>query len=110
MRAGGNRSKKDFDDVALKILEAWNSIVNPGSKQHEKREDLELKRVFVMGAITTGVESGFVLPEVSLQYQVPRISLVLEYFWAGRELTMLNIGGTGRCVAKGEYASLRGPG
>ncbi|KAL4952841.1 hypothetical protein BDW69DRAFT_185082 [Aspergillus filifer] len=44
VRAGGSRSKTDFDEG-------------------QRRPDFELKRVFVMGAITTGVESGFVLPE-----------------------------------------------
>ncbi|BCS27687.1 uncharacterized protein APUU_60735A [Aspergillus puulaauensis] len=83
VRAGGNRSKKDFDDVALKILETWNSIVNPGSKKGEEREDLELKRVFVMGAITTGVESGFVLPEAGqdaawLKENTPRFEELAE--------------------------------
>ncbi|KAL4962158.1 uncharacterized protein BDV14DRAFT_179107 [Aspergillus stella-maris] len=63
VRAGGSRSKKDFDEVALKILEAWNSIIIPEHENGERRQELELKRVFIMGAITTGVESGFVLPQ-----------------------------------------------
>lgn len=83
MRAGGNRSKKDFDDVALKILETWNSIVNSGSKKDEKRQELELKRVFVMGAITTGVESGFVLPEVSLPDTTYQCSVGMGLGWKG---------------------------
>ncbi|KAL4734610.1 hypothetical protein BDV11DRAFT_197951 [Aspergillus similis] len=59
VRAGPTRSKADFDNVAVQILEAWNRIINPRNERHTERE---LKRVFVMGAITTGLESGFLLP------------------------------------------------
>ncbi|RDW81411.1 uncharacterized protein DSM5745_04968 [Aspergillus mulundensis] len=56
VRSGGSRSKADFDDMALKIQAAWDEIVGTGPEER-------LTRVLVLGAITSGLESGFVLPE-----------------------------------------------
>lgn len=59
VRTGGTRAKEDFDDLTRQILDAWNQIVNADGSREK-----ELKRVFVMGAITTGMENGFFLPKV----------------------------------------------
>jgi F0F1-type ATP synthase assembly protein I len=57
----GQRTKEDFDDLAVKIVEAWNDIVNG---QKAGNEESELKAVFIVGEIVAGVEAGFVLPKV----------------------------------------------
>ncbi|KAE8153089.1 hypothetical protein BDV25DRAFT_137159 [Aspergillus avenaceus] len=59
VRAGGTRTREDFDDLALRISEAWNQTVNGNQKVTKERE---LNRVFIMGAITAGYENGFLLP------------------------------------------------
>ncbi|RJE21906.1 hypothetical protein PHISCL_05751 [Aspergillus sclerotialis] len=59
VRAGGTRKKADFDDLAHQIVDAWDRIIN--SAEEGSREKV-LNRVFVMDAITAGVESGFALP------------------------------------------------
>ena len=58
----GQRSKEDFDDLALKIVDAWNAVVNGTEKP--KDESRELRAVFVVGEIVAGVDAGLVLPEV----------------------------------------------
>ncbi|KAH8423054.1 uncharacterized protein LDX57_000810 [Aspergillus melleus] len=65
VRSGGNRTTSDFEDLARKIESAWNDIVNAGSVKHldkEERKARELNRVFILGAITAGLECGVLLP------------------------------------------------
>ncbi|KAK1145395.1 hypothetical protein N8T08_004270 [Aspergillus melleus] len=65
VRSGGNRTTPDFEDLARKIESAWNDIVNAGCvgqlDKGEKKER-ELNRVFILGAITAGLECGILLP------------------------------------------------
>lgn len=63
VRAGGTRKKADFDDLAHQIQGAWDRIIS--SAEGGSREKV-LNRVFVMDAITAGMESGFALPRVSI--------------------------------------------
>lgn len=72
VRAGGSRTKEDFDDLTRQILDAWNQIVKPDGSREK-----ELKRVFVIGAITTGMESGFFLPKVSIIFSNYAIGIIL---------------------------------
>lgn len=58
----GQRTREDFEDLASKIFDAWNAVVNRSDLS--KDESKELRAVFVIGEIVAGVEGGFVLPEV----------------------------------------------
>jgi hypothetical protein len=58
----GRRTKEDFDDLALQVIDAWNAVVNGGQKPED--ESRELRAVFVIGEIIAGVKAGYVLPEV----------------------------------------------
>jgi hypothetical protein len=58
----GNRTKEEFDDLALRIVDAWNQVVNYGERPKDMRR--ELRAVFVIEEIVGGVEAGLVLPEV----------------------------------------------
>ncbi|KAL4809869.1 hypothetical protein BDV18DRAFT_129775 [Aspergillus unguis] len=60
VRAGGTRTADDFNDLALKLQDIWDKTVNS-----ERSKEKALNRVFVMGAITAGVENGFLLPKAS---------------------------------------------
>lgn len=53
----------DFDDLAQRLLEAWDKVA---TKNGEGSKERQLNAVFVLGAITTGTESGFLLPRVQI--------------------------------------------
>ncbi|KAL4778643.1 hypothetical protein BJX76DRAFT_128293 [Aspergillus varians] len=57
VRTGGSRTTANFDDLAQQVQDAWDRIMVPRASTER-----QLNRVFVMGAITTGVENGFLLP------------------------------------------------
>ncbi len=59
----GQRIKEDFDDLALKIVDAWNAVVD--SAEESEDGSRELRTVFVVGEIVAGVEAGLVLLGVS---------------------------------------------
>ncbi len=59
----GQRTKEDFDDLALKIVDAWNAVVDSAEEPGDGSR--ELRTVFVVGEIVAGVEAGLVLPGVS---------------------------------------------
>lgn len=59
----GNHTKEVFDNLALKIVEAWNAIVNAG--EQPKDQSRQLRTVCVVAEIVAAVEANFVLPEVS---------------------------------------------
>ncbi|BCS16311.1 hypothetical protein ALUC_80518A [Aspergillus luchuensis] len=59
VRTGGTRTMADFDDLAQRLLEAWDKVA---TKNGEGSKERQLNAVFVLGAITTGTESGFLLP------------------------------------------------
>ncbi|XRM42883.1 hypothetical protein ABZX51_006093 [Aspergillus tubingensis] len=59
VRAGGTRTTADFDDLSQRVSEAWGKVVN---KNGEASKERQLNAVFVLGAITTGTENGFLLP------------------------------------------------
>ncbi|PYH75293.1 uncharacterized protein BO88DRAFT_400850 [Aspergillus vadensis CBS 113365] len=59
VRAGGTRTTADFDELAQSVSEAWGKVVN---KNGEASKEKQLNAVFVLGAITTGTENGFLLP------------------------------------------------
>ncbi|GAT22558.1 hypothetical protein RIB2604_01505940 [Aspergillus luchuensis] len=61
VRTGGTRTMADFDDLAQRLLEAWDKVA---TKNGEGSKERQLNAVFVLGAITTGTESGFLLPRV----------------------------------------------
>lgn len=61
VRAGGTRTTADFDDLSQRVSEAWGKVVN---KNREASKERQLNAVFVLGAITTGTENGFLLPRV----------------------------------------------
>ncbi|KAI9039041.1 uncharacterized protein KD926_010025 [Aspergillus affinis] len=55
----------DSTRQSRKIESAWNDIVNIGSvgqTEKGKRKETELNRVFILGAITAGLECGVLLP------------------------------------------------
>lgn len=68
VRGGGPRTTGHLGELAEQILEAWNRIVNAGKKGHGDRE---LKVVTIVGSISAGLESGFVLPPVSILLDDP---------------------------------------
>ncbi|PYH37490.1 uncharacterized protein BO87DRAFT_404524 [Aspergillus neoniger CBS 115656] len=59
VRVGGTRTTADFDDLAQRLSEAWDKVVTKNGGASKERQ---LNAVFVLGAITTGTESGFLLP------------------------------------------------
>ncbi|GFN17071.1 RING/Ubox like zinc-binding domain family protein [Aspergillus tubingensis] len=59
VRAGGTRTTADFDDLSQRVSDAWGKVVN---KNGEDSKERQLNAVFVLGAITTGTENGFLLP------------------------------------------------
>ncbi|BCS04741.1 uncharacterized protein AKAW2_80542A [Aspergillus luchuensis] len=63
VRTGGTRTMADFDDLAQRLLEAWDKVA---TKNGEGSKERQLNAVFVLGAITTGTESGFLLPRVQI--------------------------------------------
>ncbi|PLB45449.1 hypothetical protein P170DRAFT_244236 [Aspergillus steynii IBT 23096] len=76
VRAGGTRTTADFQDLAQKIEDAWNGIVNGGQRGSK---ETELNRVFVLGAITAGLENGILLPTVCLPLFCPYLSLCFTW-------------------------------
>ncbi|OJI83028.1 hypothetical protein ASPTUDRAFT_173738 [Aspergillus tubingensis CBS 134.48] len=61
VRAGGTRTTADFDDLSQRVSDASGKVVN---KNGEASKERQLNAVFVLGAITTGTENGFLLPRV----------------------------------------------
>ena len=56
VRTGPSRSKSDYDALTLELTQAWDKIIKPSyHSQH-------LSRVFIMGSILAGRESGFAIP------------------------------------------------
>jgi phenylpyruvate tautomerase PptA (4-oxalocrotonate tautomerase family) len=64
VRGGGPRTSTHLDELAEKILDAWNQIINGGKKAHG--EPGEMKVVTIVGSISAGIESGFLLPPVRM--------------------------------------------
>ncbi|CAK40760.1 hypothetical protein An11g06050 [Aspergillus niger] len=59
VRAGGTRTTADFDELAQRVSETWDRVINKDGTRSKERQ---LNAVFVLGAITTGTENGFLLP------------------------------------------------
>ncbi|KAH8807812.1 hypothetical protein F5884DRAFT_900143 [Xylogone sp. PMI_703] len=59
VRAGGPRTVDGFGELAEQIIQAWDRIINDGKKGHGVKE---LKVVSILGSISAGFESGFLLP------------------------------------------------
>lgn len=67
VRAGGDRTTAMFSELSEQILEAWNRVINGGKEGQGERE---MKVVVIQASLTAGIESGFVLPQVSLRSRV----------------------------------------
>ena len=80
VRAGGPRTNDSFSETCVEIMKAWNDIMNGGEKG---RGDRELKVISMMGSISAGIESGFLLPQVST------LSVRLELEKSTNMLTLL---------------------
>lgn len=67
VRVGGNRTQKEFDQLCLDILNAWNSIVpvsGANGAGHGKggEDDFSLRSCIILGGLTAGYEAGFLIP------------------------------------------------
>lgn len=118
----GSRTKADFDEMALEVVDIWNAIVNGG--ETSKDESSKLQAVFVIGEIVAGVEAGFVLPavrsssilqfgtEAALYRDVPSlcflIPLRIGFHFSGVLTLRSKPGRTGRSVGSRDDARIRG--
>ena len=59
IRNGGGRSNDHFEKICKELTEEWDTVI-----QHEG-PDYKLRAVFILPTISTAMEAGFVLPQVS---------------------------------------------
>lgn len=67
VRMGADRSKKMFDDLALKIEAEWNDIVGYNSKLHQETNEEKARKLHLVAftSIIGARENGILLPGVS---------------------------------------------
>lgn len=63
VRVGPSRTQKDWDELCLDVLKAWDSIVPmPKIKRSGEDKDYALRSCFILGGLTAGYEAGFLIP------------------------------------------------
>ena len=58
IRTGPSRTEEQYQALCRSLHEAWTRIVGGGSSEEKK-----LRAIFVLGTITSGWESGFMIPQ-----------------------------------------------
>lgn len=77
MRIGGSRTSQDFNELCVKLSQAWREAVSEKDASTGSVER-KLAGAFVLRSINAMWEHGFVLPEVSFRMDHGSISAEVQ--------------------------------